>query len=73
MRARGSTVFYGWYMVAAGFGLQLLAAGLTNSQIAERLTLSTYTVQAHLRSIYSKLGVSTRVAAARAATQFKQP
>lgn len=51
--------------------LQLLAAGLTNTQIAERLTLSTYTVQAHLRSIYSKLGVTTRVAAARAAAQFK--
>jgi predicted ATPase/DNA-binding CsgD family transcriptional regulator len=51
--------------------LQLLAAGLTNPQIAERLTLSTYTVQAHLRSVYSKLGVTTRVAAARAAAQFK--
>jgi non-specific serine/threonine protein kinase len=45
--------------------LALLAEGLTDVQIAERLVLSARTVQAHLRSIYSKLGVTTRTAAAR--------
>jgi predicted ATPase/DNA-binding NarL/FixJ family response regulator len=45
--------------------LSLLAEGLTDTQIADRLVLSSRTVQAHLRSIYSKLGVTTRTAAAR--------
>jgi DNA-binding NarL/FixJ family response regulator len=45
--------------------LSLLAEGLTDAQIADRLVLSARTVQAHLRSIYSKLDVTTRTAAAR--------
>ena len=45
--------------------LYLLAQGLTNEQIAEKLIVSTRTINAHLRSIYSKLGVSSRVAAVR--------
>jgi ATP/maltotriose-dependent transcriptional regulator MalT len=49
--------------------LRLIAAGLTNHQIAARLVLSTYTVQAHLRSIYSKLGVANRSAATRYALE----
>ena len=48
--------------------LRLLAVGLTNHQIAAQLVLSTYTVQAHLRSVYSKLGVANRSAATRYAT-----
>jgi DNA-binding CsgD family transcriptional regulator len=43
--------------------LRLVAQGLTNSQVAERLCLSPRTVENHLRSIYGKLGVSTRAAA----------
>jgi DNA-binding CsgD family transcriptional regulator len=43
--------------------LQLVAQGLTNGQVAERLYLSPRTVEQHLRSIYNKLGVSTRAAA----------
>jgi DNA-binding CsgD family transcriptional regulator len=42
-----------------------MAAGLTNTQIAERLFHSTNTVRAHLYSVYSKLDVSTRGAAIR--------
>jgi ATP/maltotriose-dependent transcriptional regulator MalT len=45
--------------------LHLLAEGLTNDQIAERLFLSRNTVHAHLHSIYGKLDVSTRGAAIR--------
>jgi DNA-binding CsgD family transcriptional regulator len=45
--------------------LHLLAEGLSNQQIAERLSLSSHTVRAHLHSIYNKLDVSTRGAAIR--------
>jgi DNA-binding CsgD family transcriptional regulator/tetratricopeptide (TPR) repeat protein len=45
--------------------LRLVAQGLTNPQVAERLYLSPRTVEQHLRSIYNKLGVSTRAAATR--------
>ena len=49
--------------------LRLLALGLTNPQIAERLVISPQTVHAHLRSLYSKLGVTTRSAATRFAVE----
>jgi predicted ATPase/DNA-binding CsgD family transcriptional regulator len=45
--------------------MSLLAEGLTNAQIAGRMMLSTVTVNAYLRSIYSKLGVSSRTQAMR--------
>lgn len=43
--------------------LQWLAQGLTNKETAQALFLSVRTVEAHLRSIYSKLGVSSRTEA----------
>jgi DNA-binding CsgD family transcriptional regulator len=43
--------------------LRLVAQGLTNPQVAERLFLSPRTVEQHLRSIYNKTGVATRAAA----------
>jgi predicted ATPase/DNA-binding CsgD family transcriptional regulator len=49
--------------------LRLLARGLSNAQIAEELVVSLLTVKAHLRSIYSKLGVTSRVAATRFALE----
>ena len=47
--------------------LHLLAQDLSNPQIAERLVVSRRTVDAHLRSIYDKLGVKSRDAAIRVA------
>ena len=49
--------------------LRLLAAGLTDAQIAEQLVISPRTVNAHLTSIYHKLSVSSRVAATRYAIE----
>ncbi len=45
--------------------LRLVAQGLTDAQVAECLSLSPRTVGRHLASIYSKLGVSSRMAASR--------
>ena len=49
--------------------LRLVALGLTNAQVAEKLFLSPLTVNAYLRSIYGKLGVSSRTAATRYALE----
>ena len=49
--------------------LRLVAAGMTNRQSAERLGLSIRTVDAHLRSIYAKLGIKSRSAATRYAVE----
>jgi DNA-binding NarL/FixJ family response regulator len=45
--------------------LRLIATGLTNREAAESLGLSVRTVDAHLRSVYAKLGVRSRSAATR--------
>jgi len=49
--------------------LRLAAQGLTNAQMAERLVISPRTVNTHLTSIYSKIGVTSRVAATRYAIE----
>jgi DNA-binding NarL/FixJ family response regulator len=46
--------------------LQLVAAGLTNGEIADRLYLSESTIKSHLSSSFRKLGVSSRAEAAAA-------
>jgi DNA-binding CsgD family transcriptional regulator len=45
--------------------LSRLAAGLTNDQIGEELSLSPRTVQTHLTNIYRKIEVSRRSEAVR--------
>jgi len=45
--------------------LRLVARGLTSAQIAESLVISLTTVNSYLSSIYSKLGVSSRLGAMR--------
>jgi len=47
--------------------LQLVAAGATNRDVAERLFVSEATVKTHLLHIYAKLGVNDRAAAVGAA------
>ncbi len=51
--------------------LRLVATGLTNAQVAERLTVTPRTVNAHLTSIYSKLGVIGRSRAIRYAIEHQ--
>jgi DNA-binding NarL/FixJ family response regulator len=49
--------------------LKLVGSGLANREIADQLHRSTRTVDAHLRSIYAKLGIRTRSAATRYAIE----
>ena len=48
--------------------LRMLAAGRSNPQIAAELVVSVNTVKAHVKNIYRKLNVSTRLDAARVAS-----
>jgi DNA-binding NarL/FixJ family response regulator len=43
---------------------ELVAAGLTNRQIAEQLYLSEKTVETHITRILNKLGITSRIAVA---------
>jgi DNA-binding NarL/FixJ family response regulator len=49
--------------------LRLVAQGLTDAQVAEQLVISPRTVNWHLTSIYSKIGVTSRSAATRFAIE----
>jgi HD-GYP domain-containing protein (c-di-GMP phosphodiesterase class II) len=44
--------------------LRLVAQGLSNPQIAERLTISRRTAEHHVQDIYERIGVSSRAGAA---------
>jgi LuxR family maltose regulon positive regulatory protein len=50
--------------------LKLIAAGLTNREIAETLVISPETVKKHTGAIYGKLGVSNRTEAANRAREL---
>ena len=49
--------------------LRLVAQGLSDHQIAEKLVISPHTVNSHLKSIYAKIGVPSRSAATRYAIE----
>ncbi len=51
--------------------LRLVADGLSDAQVAEKLVISVRTVNSHLSSIYGKLGVKSRSAATRYALDHK--
>jgi DNA-binding NarL/FixJ family response regulator len=50
--------------------LELLAAGLSNRAIGERLGVTEATVKAHLTRVYTRLGVTDRVSAAMRAREM---
>lgn len=41
--------------------VELVTEGLTNRQVAEQLYLSTHTVNTHVRNVFTKLGVNSRL------------
>jgi DNA-binding NarL/FixJ family response regulator len=49
--------------------LRLVAQGLSDAEVAEQLFLARRTINSHLTSIYTKLGVSSRVGATRVALE----
>ena len=53
--------------------LDLLAEGLTNSQIADKLFISANTVKRHLKSVFEKLDVNNRAAAAALVVRQSSP
>jgi ATP/maltotriose-dependent transcriptional regulator MalT len=54
--------------------LKLLAGGLSNGEIANRLTISVNTVASHIKHLYPKIKVNSRAAAvAYAMSQGIQP
>jgi DNA-binding CsgD family transcriptional regulator len=66
----------GWAAITATerMVVELVAAGCTNSEIAERLYTSRRTVESHLVHVYNKVGARSRVDLAReAARQWPGP
>jgi DNA-binding CsgD family transcriptional regulator len=70
-QGRDSRPTFGWESLTdtEGSVIDLVAEGLTNREAAERLFLSHHTVGFHLRSIFGKLGVRSRVELTRLAIE----
>src|SRR5271154_397531 len=52
---------------------RLVAEGLTNRDTAERLFISPHTVDSHLRHVFTKLGIKSRVELTRLAAEYERP
>jgi two-component system nitrate/nitrite response regulator NarL len=52
--------------------LQLIAAGLSNKEIGQRLNIATYTVKSHMHNILEKLALHTRLQVATYAHTLKK-
>jgi DNA-binding CsgD family transcriptional regulator len=67
-RQRRGRPSFGWDALSEAEGrvVRLVAEGLTNRQIGERLYVSRFTVDTHIRHVFAKLGLSSRVALTRA-------
>ena len=52
-----------------GFGLRLIDAGLSNSEICDKLYISLNTLRSHTRGLYRKLDVHSRTQATAIARQ----
>jgi DNA-binding CsgD family transcriptional regulator len=52
---------------------RLVAEGLTNRDTAERLFISPHTVDSHLRHVFTKLGIKSRVELTRLAGEHERP
>jgi ATP/maltotriose-dependent transcriptional regulator MalT len=64
-RTRKDTTYPGGLTAREVEVLCLVAQGLTDAEVSKDLVISTSTVNSHLKSIYSKIGVSSRSAATR--------
>ena len=53
--------------------VSLVARGATNREVADRLYLSPYTVNSHLRHVFAKLGIRSRVELARLTAERAMP
>jgi DNA-binding CsgD family transcriptional regulator len=53
--------------------VRLVADGLTNREVADRLYVSPHTVNGHLRHAFEKLGINSRVALTRIAAEHPAP
>ncbi len=73
-RARGQRPAFGWESLTANeLGVaELIAGGLTNKEAAVRLFVSPHTIDYHLRSIFQKLGITSRVELARLVTERRE-
>ena len=60
----GAIATQAWANTSYGLrGLELLANGLSNAEIAQHLVVTVGTVKTHIKSIYGKLGVHSRTQA----------